>query len=99
MSDEAAEFRNALSAAGQPWSGWGVRIAGAGILALLALQIIPRVPYGLYALITAVAVIAVGWVMLIIAMLKRRRWAQNQALIDAPLSEAVIDPEAAAKTP
>ena len=81
---ELADFRNALNAAGQPWSRWGVRLAGAGILALLALQLIPQVPYGLYALIGAVAVIAAGWAMLIMAMLRRRRWAKDHPIADAP---------------
>lgn len=85
MSDEAAEFRAALSAAGQPWSRWGVRTAGAGILALLALQVVPHVPYPLVALIAAVGVIAVGWVMLITAVLKRRRWYRDHPITDVPL--------------
>src|SRR5882757_1662640 len=35
MSDDAADFRAALVAAGQPWSRWGVRVTGAGVVALL----------------------------------------------------------------
>ncbi len=82
---EVADFRNALNSAGQPWSRWGVRVAGGGIVALLALQLIPRVPYALYALIGAVGVIAVGWVLLIMAVLKRRRWAKDHPIADVPL--------------
>jgi hypothetical protein len=84
MSDGAAEFRAALNAAGQPWSRWGVRAAGAGVLALLALQIVV-VPYAVYALLAAVAVIAVGWALLIVAMLKRRQWARAHPVADVPL--------------
>jgi len=87
MSDSAA-FRDALNAAGQPWSRWGIRFAGAGILALLALQLIPQVPYGLYDLIAAVGVIAVGWVMVIVAVVKRRRWAKDHPVEDVRLADA-----------
>jgi uncharacterized membrane protein HdeD (DUF308 family) len=85
---EIADFRAALREAGQPWSGWGVRIVGVGILALLALQIKPNIPYAFYALLVSVAVIAVGWVMLIMAMLKRRQWAKAHPIADVPLPEA-----------
>ena len=94
---EAVDFRNALNAAGQPWSRRGIRIAGGGIVTLLALQIglmvgVP-VPYALYVLIAIVAVIAVGWAMLIVAVLRRRRWAKGQAiakeaLVNDPLKGA-----------
>jgi O-antigen/teichoic acid export membrane protein len=83
---EIVDFKAALDAAGQPWSRLGIRVIGAGILALLALQLIPRVPYGFYALIAAVGVIAVGWVMLIVAVLKRRRWVKAQVIEDVPLA-------------
>jgi uncharacterized membrane protein HdeD (DUF308 family) len=90
---EIEAFKTALNEAGQPWSRWGVRVAGAGILALLALQIIANVPYAFYALILAVGVIAVGWVLLIVAMVKRRRWAKDHPIEDValdigPLSKA-----------
>jgi hypothetical protein len=81
---EAADFRNALNAAGQPWSRRGVRLAGGGIVALLALQVAVMVgvpvPYALYVLGAIVAVIAVGWAMLIVAVIRRRRWVKAQAL-------------------
>jgi len=94
---EAADFRNALNAAGQPWSRRGVRVAGGGIVALLALQVAMMVgapiPYALYVLIAIVAVIAAGWAMLIVAVVRRRRWAKAQALAletlhPDPLAEA-----------
>ncbi|MDR3510378.1 MAG: hypothetical protein P4L73_01980 [Caulobacteraceae bacterium] len=85
---EAAAFRDALRAAGQPWSRWGIRVAGAGIVALLALQLAPGVPYALYVLIATVAVIAVGWAMLIVAVVKRRRWAKANPVLDVPLADA-----------
>jgi O-antigen/teichoic acid export membrane protein len=87
---EVADFRNALMAAGEPWSRWGVRAAGAGIAALLALQLIPRVPYALYALIAAIGVIAVGWVMLIAAVFKRRRWAKDHPIADVGLDRQTL---------
>jgi cobalamin biosynthesis protein CobD/CbiB len=86
---EAADFRNALNAAGQPWSRRGIRVAGGGIVALLALQVALMVgvpiPYALYVLIAVVVVIAVGWAMLIVAVLKRRQWAKEQAIAEEAL--------------
>jgi hypothetical protein len=87
MSDAAA-FRDALRAAGQPWSRWGIRTAGAGILALLALQLAPGAPYAVYLLAASVGVIAVGWLMLIVAVIKRRRWAKDHPVLDIPLTDA-----------
>jgi hypothetical protein len=93
--NEAEAFKKALKDAGQPWSGWGIRIVGVGIFALLALQIATNVPYAFYLLVLAVAVIAVGWVMLIVALLKRRQWIKANPVADIPLSEAPITlPEA-----
>jgi hypothetical protein len=86
--NEAAAFRDALREAGQPWSRWGIRVAGAGILALLALQLAPSPPFALYALIGAVGVIAVGWAMLVVAFIRRRRWAKDHPIADIPLPEA-----------
>ena len=87
---ELADFRNALSAAGQPWSRWGIRTVGAGVAALLALQLIPRVPYALYALIGAMFVVAAGWVMMIKAVLMRRRWAKANPVADVPLDPTTL---------
>jgi hypothetical protein len=83
---EVAAFRDALREAGQPWSRWGIRVAGAGILALLALQLKPDIPYALYALVLALTVIAAGWVMLIMAFVKRRRWVKAHPVEDIPLT-------------
>jgi hypothetical protein len=82
---EIEAFRKALNEAGQPWSRWGVRVAGAGILALLALQIIANIPYAFYALLASVVVIAVGWALLIAAVVKRRRWAKDHPMQSIPL--------------
>lgn len=91
MSEEAQAFRDALDAAGQPWSRRGIRVAGGGIVALLALQVIMMftrgLPYSLYILIAVVGVIAVGWGMLIVAVLKRRRWVRDQVIAAPPLGE------------
>jgi len=75
----------------------GFEVAGGGIVALLALQVAMMVgapiPYALYVLIAIVAVIAAGWAMLIVAVVRRRRWAKAQALAletlhPDPLAEA-----------
>jgi hypothetical protein len=85
---DAEAFRMALREAGEPWSRWGVRVAGAGVVALLALQIAPAVPYAFYCLLAAVGVIAVGWALLIAAFVKRRRWAKDHPVEPVPLPEA-----------
>jgi hypothetical protein len=94
MSDEAAEFRKALRAAGQPWSRRGIRTVGAGIFGFLTLNILAefhvQIPLLAYVVIACLVVIAVGWVMMIIAVLKRRRWAMEQVIVDTPLDEASL---------
>ena len=87
--NEAEAFRKALNEAGQPWSRRGVRIVGVGVLAMLVLQIAARsVPYAFYFLVLSVAVIAVGWIMLIIAVVNRRRWVKANPIGDVPLPPA-----------
>jgi hypothetical protein len=88
--NDAEAFRSALSAAGQPWSRWGIRVAGAGILALLALQLPLNIPYALYGLVASVGVIAVGWAMLIVAVVRRRRWAKDHPIADVPLTDVSL---------
>jgi hypothetical protein len=94
MSDEAVQYRNALRKAGQPWSRRGVRTVGGGIVALLALNVVMTlgvgVPYAVYLMLAALCVIAAGWVMLIAAVVKRRRWAKDHPIADAPLDTASL---------
>jgi hypothetical protein len=85
MSDpELKAFREELRAAGQPYSLWGGRVVGIGLLALVAAQVISN--YALLALEASLVIIAVGWAMLIIAFVRRRRWAKAHPLQEPPLS-------------
>ncbi len=95
MSDptaaEIAAFKDELDAAGQPWSRIGVRTIGVGFIGCLltliggsyvAFIFVERMAF----FIVSLAVIAAGWVFIIMAMLKRRQWAKTQALQMPPLS-------------
>ena len=101
MSDggELDAFKRALAEAGQPWSRWGARAVGLGIVGLLIVQLAPvagkaslrltdLAPGAFHVLAgLAVVLIAAGWVMLILAFLKRRRWEKAQALAEPPLPD------------
>jgi hypothetical protein len=88
---EIAEFRKALDEAGQPWARRGTRTVGAGVIAVLALQVAGMLgvglPYAVYLMIALLVVIAVGWVLLIMAMLRRRAWAKAHPMADVPMPE------------
>ena len=90
--DEVAAFRAELDAAGQPWSRIGVRTVGAGFIGCLltliggsyvAFIFVERMAF----FVVSLLIIAVGWVFLIMGMLKRRQWAKSQALRMPPLSD------------
>ena len=90
-ADDLNAFKADLDAAGQPWSRVGVRIIGAGFIGCLltliggsyvAFIFVERMAF----FVVSLAVIAVGWVFIIMAMLKRRQWAKAQALQMPPLS-------------
>ena len=89
--NELAEFRKALNEAGQPWSRRGVRTIGAGFVAILALNIALMVgigvPYAIYLMLAMLGVVSVGWVMMIMAMLRRRAWAKAHPIEDVPMPE------------
>ena len=91
MSSEIETFRKALRDAGQPWSRRGIWTAGAGIVLLAATQFVgqaaPFVIYFFPLLIGSTLLIAVGWVMLIVAVVRRRRWTKAQALAMPRLSD------------
>ena len=86
MSDDLKAFREALRAAGQPYSLWGGRIVGIGLALLVVAQVTPWRPIAVLA--GSLAVITVGWVLLIIAFVRRRRWAKAQPLREPPLPDA-----------
>lgn len=86
---ELAAFKSALSAAGQPWSRWGIRLAGVGVVALLILQL-PGVPYAFYGVIGVIALIATGWAMLIVAVVKRRRWVKDHPWPEIPSTDFTL---------
>ena len=92
MSDELEAFRDDLRRAGQPWSRRGVATVAAGIVGLVISQVAPtRWMVVLIAVaLASAAVIMVGWVFLVIAFVKRRRWARENP-IQAP---ALADPGA-----
>lgn len=86
MTPELQAFKQALDDAGQPWSRLGVRGVGIGLIGLLIVQVsfgagkaaiwltdwLPNAFFVLTGL--AVAMITAGWLLLIIAFVKRRRW-------------------------
>ncbi|HEX4181609.1 MAG TPA: hypothetical protein VHY32_12530 [Caulobacteraceae bacterium] len=96
MTEELEAFRDRLREAGQPWSRRGVIVCGAGVLGLFISQVAPSRAVVLVALPVGFAVMMVGWVFLIMAFVKRRRWARAQRLIEPPLHEPPmrIDSEA-----
>jgi hypothetical protein len=93
MSDaaELATFKAQLQAAGEPWSRRGVRTILAGFigcfLTLVATEYVAflfviRVPL----FIASLTIIAIGWVFMIMGMVRRARWARQQSLSVPPLS-------------
>lgn len=90
MTSELETFRAALRAAGQPYSLWGGRIVGLGLLVLAGAQVLAILQQAtswitLLLIAGSLAVMAVGWVMLVIAFLRRRRWARAHPLTLPPL--------------
>jgi hypothetical protein len=91
VSAELDAFKRELSEAGQPWSRWGARCVGVGLVGWLIVQVswaaggaalwlnnlIPNAFYVLGGL--GVAVIAVGWALFIVAFVKRRNWSKTHA--------------------
>jgi hypothetical protein len=87
MSPESEAFQIALRQAGQPWSRWGVRVTGLGVLGLLVAQVAPtRLTQFLFLL--SFVVVAAGWSMLVTAFFKRRRWVAAQRLEMPSLPDA-----------
>lgn len=88
MNEELEAFRDALRQAGQPWSRRGVTTVGAGIVGLLISQLAPWREVAATSLLIALAAIMVGWVFLVIAFVKRRRWAKANPLIEPTLADS-----------
>ena len=86
---EIEDFKKALLEAGQPWSRRGVRTIGAGFVGILLLNIAMMVgvgvPYAVYLMLALLGVVSVGWVMMIMAMLRRRAWAKAHPIQDVPM--------------
>ena len=78
MNAELEAFRAELKAAGEPWQQRGIRIVLVGLAFLAAAQILSA--YALVLLYLAIALIAVGWGFLIVAFVRRRRWARTHDL-------------------
>ena len=87
MKDELEAFRDELRQAGQPWSRRGVAVCGAGILGLFLAQVAPGRLFVLCALLIAFVVMMTGWVFLVIAFIKRRRWARAHPLHEPTLAD------------
>ena len=103
MTAELQVFKQALDNAGQPWSRLGVRGVGMGLIGLLIVQVsfgagkaaiwltdwLPNAFFVLTGL--AVAMITAGWLLLIVAFVKRRQWERAHvfeppSLTDTPIS-------------
>ena len=93
MTDELQAFRDQLRAAGQPYSLWGARTVGIAFGLLVLIQILgltqPKwlLQFGLLVFVVCLAVMAAGWVMLIIAFVRRRRWAASHRPIEPALPQ------------
>ena len=87
MNEELEAFRDALRQAGQPWSRRGVATVGVGIVGLVISQVAPWRMVDVVALLGSFAVIMVGWVFLVIAFFKRRRWAKANPIHEPTLAD------------
>jgi hypothetical protein len=92
MTGEIDAFRAELRGAGQPWSRWGIWCSGLGMLLLVSAQLIgqlaPVAAWFFPVLGASLVLLAVGWVSLLVAFVKRRRWARAHPMILPGLSDA-----------
>jgi hypothetical protein len=92
VSSEIEIFRANLRAAGQPWSRRGIVCVVVGIVLLGAAQFVgqaaPFVEFFFPLLVGSAIMIAIGWVMLIVAVVRRQRWAKTHDLTMPSLSGA-----------
>ena len=84
MTPEGETYQAALREAGQPWSRWGVRVTGVGVVGLLVAQVAPTT-LTFFLLLGSTAVVAVGWGLLINAVVHRRNWARANPIGAAPV--------------
>jgi hypothetical protein len=93
MTSDLETFRAELRAAGQPHSLWGVRVIGLGLAILAGIDVLsntqPKVllQFGLLFLAAALLALMVGAGLLIVAAVRRRRWAKAQNLVMPGLSD------------
>ena len=87
MSEELEAFRDALRQAGQPWSRRGVATVGVGVVGLVVSQVAPWRMVDVVALLGSFAIIMVGWVFLVMAFFKRRRWAKANPIHEPTLAD------------
>ena len=76
MTSEIEVFRAELKAAGEPWQKRGVQVVAVGFVGCWSLLPMVASSYALLLLYLAIALFAGGWAMLIVAFLRRRRWAK-----------------------
>jgi len=92
VSSDIETFRAELRAAGQPWSRRGVIVAAVGIALLGVTQFVgqaaPFASLFFPLLVGSTVLIAIGWVMLVVGVLRRRRWARTHDLSMPALSDA-----------
>jgi hypothetical protein len=102
MSDaaELAAFKAELQAAGEPWSRRGVRTIMAGFIGCFITLVVTQYIAALFVIrlplfVASLTVLAIGWVFMIMGMVKRAQWAKQQALHVPPLSaDPLSDPDA-----
>jgi uncharacterized membrane protein HdeD (DUF308 family) len=82
MASEIEAFRAELKAAGEPWQQRGIKVAAAGFVVLAVAQILSS--YALLLLYLAILLLLAGWGLLIVAFLRRRRWAKAHPIATAP---------------
>jgi hypothetical protein len=85
MNDELNAFRAELQAAGEPYSRWGARTIGIGLVALICAQILAR--GAMLFLGLAILAVLAGWAMLIVAHFRRRAWAKAHPMVMPGLSD------------
>ena len=95
MTGEVDVFRAELRAAGQPWSRVGLWCVGIGMLLFVGAQLIgqifPVASLFFGVLGTGLVLLAVGWVALLAAFVKRRQWSRAHPLIMPGLSEGASE--------
>ena len=93
MTDDIEAFRAALKAAGEPWQQRGIKVCAVGFVALVAAQLsahfIDQLAGVLAIFVIALIILGIGWAFLIVAFVRRRRWAKDHANLTLPdLSDA-----------